>query len=232
MQAQADFRPARRAWLVLIALGHVALLMAWRPMLRNAAEPVVRPGGELVFLTLPAVARPRPAEPLPDPPKVARPPRAAEPATLAVRPAPPPVATDIAHPEAPAASTASTAQSITLQAPVAGDPADPFAKPAPAPDTLLDKARSSVAGIDRQLRKESLNKFTTYILPDTKLGMAIAKAQKKEWVLEQTVQNSDGVTMKRYRRGNQEYCEYTNLVGARGQDPFRDNNKTKVMTCP
>jgi hypothetical protein len=38
--------------------------------------------------------------------------------------------------------------------------------------------------------------------------------------------------MKRYRKGNQEYCEYTNLVGARGQDPSRDWNKTKVMTCP
>lgn len=62
--------------------------------------------------------------------------------------------------------------------------------------------------------------------------MAIAKSQKKDWVLEQTSDQGDGVIMKRYRKGNLEYCEYTNLLGARGQDPFRDGNKTKVMTCP
>ena len=114
----------------------------------------------------------------------------------------------------------------------AGDPPDPFAKPVAPTETLLEKNRKLAAGVDRQLRKESLNKFATIVQPDTRLGMAISRAQNKEWVLEQSSDLGDGVTMKRYRKGNQEVCEYTNLVGARGLDPFRDGNKTKVMTCP
>lgn len=219
MQANADFRPARRAWLVLIVLGHLAVLIAWRPPTRHASEPAARPDGELVFLTLPPAARPKPAE---------LPPRLPQPA----RRAPPPIANALARPDAPAAASDSAPHTITLPAPAAGEPADPFAQPAPLAETLLEKNRKLAVGVDRQLRKESLNKFATIILPDTKLGMAIAKSQTKDWVLEQTSNLGDGVTMKRYRKGNQEYCEYTNLVGARGQDPFRDNNKTKVMTCP
>jgi len=230
MQAIAEYRPARRAWLVAIALGHLALLMAWRPVPRTTADAPARPEGELVFLRLPQI-RPRPAELPPRPPQVAQAPRAAAPAAPA-RPAPPPPATEIAQPDAPAASAEATPQSITLPATSPANPADPFARPAAPAGTLLDRTRQSAAAIDRQLRKESLNKFATYVMPDTKLGMAIARAQNKEWVLEQTVQGGDGVTMKRYRKGNQEYCEYTNLVGAGGQDPGRDGNKTKVMTCP
>lgn len=228
MQAKADFRLTRRAWLVVIALGHFALLSAWRPVAPVAGEPAQRSQTELVLLTLPQALRPRPPADLPPPPAPLRPP--AQPPAAVARPAPPP-ASPAATPEAPAASTEAAPQSITLPA-TAGAPPDPFAEPGPKSETLLDKTRQSAIGIDRQLRKESLNKYATYIQPDTKLGMAISKAQKKDWVLEQTVQNGDGVTMKRYRRGNQEFCEYTNLVGARGQDPFRDGNKTKVMTCP
>lgn len=221
MQANADLRPVRRAWLVLIALGHLAVLIAWRPHARHASEPAARPDGELVFLTLPPAARPKPAE---------LPPRLPQPQPA--RRAPAPIANALARPDAPAAASDSAPQSITLPAPAAGEPADPFAQPAPLAETLLEKNRKLAVGVDRQLRKESLNKFATIILPDTKLGMAIAKSQTKDWALEQTSNLGDGVTMKRYRKGNQEYCEYTNLVGARGQDPFGDNNKTKVMTCP
>lgn len=224
MQANADFRPARRAWLVLIALGHLAVLLAWRPVARHGGEPNVRPEGELVFLTQPPAARPPPPEPAPRAPRPLQ--------ATAARPAPPPVASAVVRPEAPAAASESAPQTITLPAPAAGEPLDPFARPAPLAETSLEKNRKLAAGVDRQLRKESLNKFATIVLPDTKLGMAIAKAQTKDWVLEQTSDLGDGVTMKRYRKGNQEYCEYTNLVGARGQDPGRDWNKTKVMTCP
>lgn len=224
MQANADFRPARRAWLVAIALGHLAVLMAWRPIARQTSEPAVRPAGEMVFLTQPPVTRRQPAELPPRPPSARQ--------AAVARPAPPPVASAVASPDAPAASSETAAQTITLPAPAAGEPIDPLAKPGPLAETLLEKNRKLAAGVDRQLRKESLNKFATIILPDTKLGMAIARSQTKDWVLEQTSDLGDGVTMKRYRKGNQEYCEYTNLVGARGQDPGRDGNKTKVMTCP
>ncbi|MYN04327.1 hypothetical protein GTP41_19730, partial [Pseudoduganella sp. DS3] len=133
---------------------------------------------------------------------------------------------------APAAADNATPVAEAVTVPAASAAPDPFAVPDQVPATALERARHAAAGVDRQLRKESLNKFATYIQPDTKLGMAISKAQNKDWVLEQSSDLGDGVTMKRYRKGNQEYCEYTNLVGARGQDPFRDGNKTKVMTCP
>lgn len=221
---QADFHPARRAWLAAIALVHLAVLMAWRPMPHPAAEATVHPEGELVLLALPPENRAHPAEPAEPPKRVAR--------AAPTRPLPAPPSSATVHPDAPPSASETAPQSITLPAPQAGDPADPFAKPAAPAPTLLDKSRTLAAGVDRQLRKESLNKFATIILPDTKLGMAIARSQNKEWVLEQTSDVGDGVVMKRYRKGNVEVCEYTNLVGARGQDPFRDGNKTKLMTCP
>ncbi len=224
MQAHADFRPARRAWLVLIALGHLAVLLAWRPIARQGGEPNVRPESELVFLTQPPAARPTPPEPAPRAPRPQQ-------ATVA-RPAPPPVASAVARPDAPAAASETAPQTITLPAPAAGEPLDPFARPAPLAETSLEKNRKLAAGVDRQLRKESLNRFATIVEPDTKLGIAIARSQTKEWVLEQSADLGDGVTMKRYRKGNLEKCEYVNLVGARGQDPFRDGNKTTTKTCP
>lgn len=220
MQANADFRPARRAWLAVIVLAHAVLFLCWRgvPYVRQASA---QRETELVYLQAPRELPKRP-------PDVAAAASIAPPSARRRSAAPPPVVSTV---NAPAASeTASPVpQAVTVPATVNEDP---FAKPAPPAETLLEKNRKLAAGVDRQLRKESLNKFATIILPDTKLGMAIAKSQTRDWVLEQTSDLGDGVTMKRYRKGNQEYCEYTNLVGARGQDPSRDGNKTKVMTCP
>ncbi len=212
------FQPPRprHAWLAAIALLHVAALLGWRgmPAVRQAS---LQREGELVLLQAPREL------PKPQPAAAAAPPARRD-------AAPPPDTRSAAAP--PASETAPPlAEAVTVPA-TAGDPPDPFAKPVAPTETLLEKNRKLAAGVDRQLRKESLNKFATIILPDTKLGMAIARSQTREWVLEQTSDLGDGVTMKRYRKGNLEYCEYTNLVGARGQDPSRDWNKTKVMTCP
>ena len=212
---QAESSPARRAWLLAIILLHAAAFLGWRGV-RHERESSPRREAELVYLQAP---KPQP---------VTRP-AAAAPATAPKRPAPPPpVATTAA---APAAAETAPPVAAAVPVPATGAQPDPFAQPDKTPP-LRERLRLSAAGVDRQLRKESLNKFATIILPDTKLGMAIAKAQDKEWVLEQTSDVGDGVVMKRYRKGNQEYCEYTNLVGARGQDPGRDFGKTKVMTCP
>lgn len=215
-----DLHLRRRAWLAAIVLLHLALLWTWRAQPHRAPEAALQPASELILLRLP------PARPAVVPAPVA-PPRAA---VTAPRPAPPPAA--VVQPEAPAAASAPAPQSITLPAP-ASAPDDPFAKPAPAPETLREKTRHAAAGIDRQLRKESLNKFATIVENETRLGRAIGKAYVgDDWILEQTSTVGDGVIMKRFRRGGQQVCEYTNLVGAHGQDPFRDGNKTKVMTCP
>lgn len=213
--------PVRRhpGWLVLVFLLHAAAFLGWcnAPQLRDLTP---QRESELVYLQAPAPAPARAVPPAPAPaPARAAPLR---------RPAPPPPA--VLQAEAPAAAAAAAPVPETVTVPAAQP--DPFALPGKLPATAMEQARHAAAGVDRQLRKESLNKFATYILPDTKLGMAIAKSQKKDWVLEQTSDQGDGVIMKRYRKGNLEYCEYTNLLGARGQDPFRDGNKTKVMTCP
>jgi len=218
---QADFNPARRAWLVVIALGHLALLMAWRPVAQHAIDAAPHMDGELVFLSMPA-AKPR-DEAAPSPRAARQPPHA--------RPAPPPVASNAARPDAPPAAREESPQTITLPS-NASVPADPFAKPAAPAETLRGRARMSAAGIDRQLRKESLNKFATIVQEQTPLAKQLARAYKGEVVLEQVSTMGDGRTMKRYRAGGQEWCEYVNLVGAAGQDPFRDGNKYQVKSCP
>lgn len=211
--------PRRQAWLAAIVALHAAVLLGWRSSM-PPRELAPRRESEVVYLQAPPA---RPAVPAPATP--------ATPASTPVRrAAPPSPVTRTANAPAAAEQSAPVAEAVTVPAP-APTP-DPFALPGKAPESTLERSRHAAAGVDRQLRKESLNKFATYIQPDTKLGMAISKAQNKDWVLAQSSDLGDGVTMKRYRKGNQEYCEYTNLVGARGQDPFRDNNKTKVMTCP
>ena len=64
------------------------------------------------------------------------------------------------------------------------------------------------------------------------LAKQMARAYTGEVVLEQVSTMADGRTMKRYRVGSVEFCEYVNLVGAAGQDPFRDGNKYQVKSCP
>jgi len=205
----------RHAWLAAIAALHLAAFLCWRATPYEPAAEAQRTS-EVVYLQAP--------KPVARPPAVAA---AAAPAA-ARRAAPPPPATSTAA--APAAAVTPPIAQEAVTAP-ATQP-DPFATPAPAQPTTLESSRLAAAGVDRQLRKESLNKFAVYVQEETKLARDIARAQNKEWVLEQTSTTGDGLTMKRYRKGNQEKCEYVNLVGARGQDPFRDGNKTRTMTCP
>jgi hypothetical protein len=210
-------RLRRRAWLAGIALLHLAAFLSWRHP-SFPGQTSARIESELIFLQPP---KPR-SQPLP-------PLAAAAPAAVATkRAAPPPPAALSATAPAASASAPAVPEAITVPA----TEADPFALPAPVAPSSRERARMAAAGVDRQLRKESLNKFATIVESDTKLGKAIARAQNKEWVLEQTADLGDGVTMKRYRKGNLEVCEYVNLVGARGQDPFRDGNKTMTKTCP
>lgn len=211
---QADFRPARRAWLVVIALLHLAAFLCWRG-LPDRREAGPRHESELVYLQM----RPTPAT-------AARPaPRAA------ARQVPPPPVVRMVPAPAASDSEPAVAEAVTVPA-TAGDPADPFAQPAAPAESLLEKNRKLAAGVDRQLRKESLNKFATVVQEQSPLARQLARAYNGEVVLEQVSTLSDGRSMKRYRAGGQEWCEVVNLVGAAGQDPFRDGNKYQVKTCP
>lgn len=211
---QAEFRPARRAWLAIIVMLHLAVFLCWRGLPgRREAGP--RRESELVYLQAP----PKPSAAASSAPPAAS--RHTPPPPL-VRTAPAPAASDSEPP---------VAEAVTVPA-TAGDPADPFARPAAPSESLLEKNRKLAAGIDRQLRKESLNKFATIVQEQSPLARQLASAYKGEVVLEQVSTMSDGRTMKRYRAGGQEWCEVVNLVGAAGQDPFRDGNKYQVKTCP
>lgn len=202
-------RQQRQVWLAGIALLHLAALLAWRHGHMRMDGHAAHAEGELVLLHMPTPPAQAPAGQR----------------RAAARPAPPPPA--VVQAAAPAAA-AQAPQSITL--PAAAD--DPFAQPAKEPEKLHDITLRSVAGIDRQLRKESLNKFATIVQDQSPLARQLARAYNGEVVLEQVSTMGDGRTMKRYRAGGQEWCEYVNLVGAAGQDPFRDGNKYQVKTCP
>ena len=223
----ADYRPARRAWLAAITLGHLAMLAAWRPVPRLRAAPGARPEGELVLMTL-APAR-RPAEAPPRPPawqqQTARPPRPA-----AAQPAP--LATELPRPDAPAAAAEASPHSITLLARAAADPADPFAKPAPLAETLLEKNRKLAAGVDRQLRKESLNKFATLVNEDSAAALSISGVTPPPMAGAETYAGANGIIHKRYMLRGQMVCEEVDHIGVAGHDVFRNGSKARLVKCP
>ena len=234
---QADSPPARRAWLVAIALGHLALFMAWRPGARHADTMAGRPAGELVLLTLPAALRPRPAALPPPPPRLeAVPPAAPAPATrtepASAQPAPPPVASPAAPPVAPPAAAEAAPQSTTLPATASGRPADPFAKPAAPAETLHDRLRKSVAGVDRQLRKESLNKFASIVDEERAAGLSVTGSHVRPAAADESFAGANGIVHKRYMLRGQMVCEAVDHIGVAGHDTFRNGSKARLVKCP
>ncbi|WP_426166533.1 hypothetical protein [Pseudoduganella sp. R-34] len=229
MQANAVHRPARRAWLVLIAFGHLAVLMAWRPVARQAQELAGQPEGELILLKLPQAIRHRSAELPPRPPRVQ--PTAQHTAAVQARPAPPPVASEAVSPDALPASAEAMPQSITLPAP-ASLPADPFAKPAVRDESLLEKTRKSAASIDRQLRKESLNKYATVVDEDKAATLSITGAPPPKPFAPESFAGANGIVHKRYMLRGKMVCEEVDHIGTGGHDVFRKGSKARLVKCP
>ncbi len=229
MQANAVHPPARRAWLVLIAFGHLAVLMAWRPAARQAQDLAGQPEGELVLLKLPQALRPRPAGLPPRPPRLL--PAAPHAAAAQARPAPPPLASQAALPDAPPASAEAMPQSITLPAP-ASLPADPFAKPAARDESLLEKTRKSAASIDRQLRKESLNKYASVVDEDKAAAFSITGAAPAKPFAPESFAGANGIVHKRYMLRGEMVCEEVDHIGTGGHDVFRKGSKARLVKCP
>lgn len=218
MQANAAHHPARRAWLALIALGHVAVLMAWRPVARQAQEMAGQPEGDLILLKLPQAIRPHPAELPPRPPRL-------RPST------PQATASETARPDAPPASAEALPQSITLPAPAIAT-ADPLAKPVVPAETLLEKSRKSAASADRQLRKESLNKFATIVDEDKAAALSITGAPPPKPFEPESFAGSNGIVHKRYMLRGQMVCEEVDHIGTGGHDVFRKGSKARLVKCP
>ncbi len=211
---QADLRPARCAWLIVIALGHVAVLMAWRPTARQAIDAAPRVGGELVFVTMPPA---KPRDEMAPPPRTGVAHRSRQ--ALAEHLAPPPAAGEASQP--------------AISPPANADfPADPFAKPVVPSETLRDKVRKSVAGIDRQLRKESLNKFATIVNEDTALGLAISGGPAPKLSAPESYMGANGIVHKRYMLRGKVVCEEVDHIGVGGGDPFRSGSRARLVQCP
>lgn len=216
-----DARAARNwPWLGAIALLHLAALLAWRPAMQlHAPQAMIwaRPLSMGLMRPPPDLA-PTPA----DPPKT----RPAESSARASRP-------EMAARPSTAAAPAETApQAITLpappeeSAPSAALPADPFAQPAAPAETLAERARRAAAGIDKQLRKESLNAADRAPPHEPELARKIGEAYKERGfgiVWEKRFPN--GEVLAKMRTPIYTYC-------IRLKRRYDGAEQTFMVTCP
>ncbi|MBB3117482.1 hypothetical protein [Pseudoduganella violacea] len=212
-----DARTARNwPWLGAIALLHLAALLAWRPAMRLRAPDTVVWAQPLTlrWLTPPAhpPERPRPS-PAPSPARPAAAPRMPSAAPAEAAPA--------AHPP-PQAIT----QPAPQEEPAVALPADPFAQPAPPAATLAERARRAAAGIDKQLRKESLNEADRAPPQEPELARKIAEAYKERSfgiVWEKRFPN--GEVLAKIRTPIYSYC-------IRLKRRYDGTEQTFIVTCP
>lgn len=246
----ASMRLPRQAWLGGIACVHLAAFMAWR------SAPAPRPPGQqhaavLVFLQWPAstpASRRAARDPRPDTaPTVARPERVhptRDAASPAERPGPTPVAIPdaadgargAAAQDAPAAETTAAPAHAALPPAVApatppGVEADPFARPA-APASTAARALLAAGGIDRQLRKESLNKFATLVDEDKAERLSITGAAARPDPGPDSFTGNDRLVHKRYKLRGRMMCETVDHTGLGGRDIFRDGSRARIRECP
>lgn len=218
-----DAGGARRwPWLGAIALLHLAALLAWRPLLQARAPSAVIWAQPLSM----GLLRP-PPDPAPLPEPATRRPAARRPAASRL---------DAARPEAaasPAAEVPSTGapQAISVpapaeEAPPVALPADPFAQPAPPAATLAERARRAAAGIDKQLRKESLNAADRAPPQEPELARKIAEAYKeRSFGIAWEKRFPNGEVLAKIRTPIYSYCVRIK--------PREDGSKqTFIVTCP
>ncbi|NVD96505.1 hypothetical protein [Massilia sp. BJB1822] len=215
-----EARTARNwPWLGAIALLHLAALLAWRPTMQLHAPPAMIWAQPLSM----GLMRPPPdlAPTPPDPPKT----RPAESRARPLRPQ-----TAIRPSAAVPAETAP--QAITLPAPPeertppAALPADPFAQPAAPAETLAERARRAAAGIDKQLRKESLNEADRAPPQEPELARKIGEAYKERSfgiVWERRFPN--GEVLAKIRTPIYTYC-------IRLKRRYDGTEQTFMVTCP
>lgn len=213
-------RYRRPAGLLCVLLLHVMVIWFWRPV-SAPAPPGVR--HEIEVFMVPPVrieASPLPVEPILRPAqRQAQPPAARRPEAPAVTLIVPPAAQ---QPPAEAAP-----------APVAeADAFEPVEPSAPAP-TLQERSRRLAIGIDKQLRKESLNDKDRAPPQEPALARDIGAAFRDRTFQMSDTKMGNGDTMTRVRTRFGTYCVRTN--GNRptaGRDPFKDSGKQTMVSCP
>lgn len=210
----ARMRLRRHAWLAGITCLHIAAFMAWRdtPMPQHG---LAQRESTLLLVQLPAA----------QPAAAARPPAAvAHTAKLAAaRSATTPIA---AVPDAPA-SNAAARDDEASPAPVLPD--DPFARPsAPALGTLA-RARLAAAGVDRQLRKESLNTFASIVDEEKADRYSINGPAYRPPPPDESFADGRGIIHKRYMVRGKMVCETVDHVSPAA---FQKGSQARIVRCP
>ncbi|AKU23420.1 hypothetical protein [Massilia sp. NR 4-1] len=222
-----DARAARNwPWLGAIALLHLAVLLAWRPTMQLRAPQAViwaQPLGMGLMRPPPDLAPAPVAPPKPRPPESSA--RASRPET-AGRASTAAVPADTAPP-ASAPAPAITVPALPGEAaPSVALPADPFAQPAAPAETLAERARRAAAGIDKQLRKESLNAADRAPPHEPELARKIGEAYKERSfgiVWEKRFPN--GEVLAKIRTPIYTYC-------IRLKRRYDGTEQTFMVTCP
>ena len=206
---------------MLIGGAHVLVFLAWQAPERPLAASVT-PHAAITYILAP-IKRLQPATPTP--PKATTRPLSRLPGARLETPAP--IEKAAVAPPQP--------QAITQ--PIAPPP-DPFAEqPVKPTEDLRQRALSSAALVDKQLRKEAWNPRDKKIANDTTVLAARiggAYVGNDSGTTMEEVSTPDGRLMTKVRTpGGGTYCAYKeNNALTGGRDPFRDGIKTKVTSCP
>ena len=219
MYIRARMRYEKQVGLLAVVLMHAALLMAWRrPALH---EPIQAQRESQLFLLAPSNMG-RQAAPNRQPAVTAKS-RATAKATVS-----PPESALIAVPITPP-----SVEAATQVAPPVDTVKSELVQPEAQAPTILDKSRKLVAGVDKQLRKESLNEKDRAPPHEPKLATDIAAAYRERTFLTTDIKMPNGDVITKVRRGFGTYCIRTNgnrNVGTR--DPFKDSGQQSIVNCP
>lgn len=202
----------RHACLAAIACLHLAAFLAWRATSPAHHALLPQREGALVFIQAPAAA------PLPPAPRQ-------RPAGMVRAAAPVAITT-------PAAGAAISGPSVSASPEAPSAPAlpdDPFgpAPSAPAADTLT-RARLAAASVDRQLRKESLNKFATLVDPDKADRHSINGPAYRPPPPPESFADGRGIVHKRHMVRGRMVCETVDHVSPRAMQ----GSIVRQVKCP
>ncbi|WP_374583203.1 hypothetical protein [Pseudoduganella sp.] len=225
-------RLPRQACLAAIACLHLAAFLAWRSTPPPARPALPQRASDVVFLQLPAA---RPAASVP--PASAR--RAVPARGSAVAPGVAPLAGRGAppggmpgQPAAPAMPASPDLPGALADAPAPVPPVlpdDPFARPATPAASTLARARLAAAGVDRQLRKESLNRFATIVDEEKADRYSINGPAYRAPPPPESFADARGIVHKRYMLRGKMVCEEVDHVSYKA---ISKGSQARLVRCP
>jgi hypothetical protein len=226
----------RRLGLLLTALVHLALVIAWQAARTLPAPAPAEEGARSRILWLPLpLPRPAPRDMEAAPPRKET---AARPIQLHQRPVP-----ALTLPPAPAIESRPAPAPAAVPAPAQAQAPNAGAQTAPAKpsaEQILERARRDIGGIDKALRKENKPYIAAPLdSPQIRLRRGIEQAAEmapNAWYqapkTEELVNNTgDGARRSRVITGNGTYC-VTERSPATSIDMIEKHGKLRLTNCP